>query len=312
MGRKTAAVLSLVAALALASVALADTITGTDANDALTGTAGDDAIYGRAGNDTILGAAGDDTLDGGAGADDLAGGAGQDTVAYAAAPAGVAVTLDDVANDGSPGEGDNVHADVEDVYGGQLADTLTGSDTANTLDGGEGGDLLTGGGGTDGLYGGPGDDTIDAFDGKVDTVDCGPGNDTVVVFPADLVSNCERRRDPPATDASISHQERIAPSFTTFLRFDIEELKPDEATVQVLCKGRGCPFQRRVFKPGRDRVRLGRHLRGRRLQVGTVLEIRVVAPGVLGRVVRYTVRPRVLKRKRLCIFFGAARATKCP
>ena len=312
MGRKIAAVVSLVGALTLASVALADTITGTDANDALTGTPGDDAIYGRGGNDALSGAAGSDTLDGGAGADDLRGGAGQDAVAYAAAPAGVAVTLDDVANDGSPGEGDNVHGDVEDAFGSPFADTLTGSRSANTLDGGSGDDLLTGGGGTDGLYGGPGDDTIDAFDGKVDTVDCGPGRDTVTAFPADLVSNCERRLDPPATSATISHQETLARTFATFLRLDVEELDPEDATVQVLCKGRGCPFKRRVFERDGRRVRVGRAFRGRRLEVGTVVEIRVMAPGLMGRVVRYTIRPNRLNRTRLCIFFGAAKATRCP
>jgi hypothetical protein len=313
VGRKIAATVAVGAVLSLASVAMAATITGTDAPETLTGADQDDAIYGRGGNDALLGAAGNDTLDGGAGADDLRGGTGQDAAAYAAAPAGVAVTLDELANDGMAGERDNVHRDVEDLYGSPFADTLAGSRARNTLDGGGGDDVLTGRGGTDGLYGGPGDDTIDAFDARVDKVDCGPGTDTVTIFPADdVVRSCERRLDPPSADGSISHRAQLGATFGTFLRLDVEELEPDDAIVQVVCKGRGCPFKRRFFRRQGARVRVGPALRGRPLGLGTTLEIRVMAPGVMGRVVRYTIRPKRLPEKRLCIFFRARSATRCP
>jgi Ca2+-binding RTX toxin-like protein len=54
-------------------------------------------------------------------------------------------------------------------------------------------DRIDGGSGTDQLTGGPGDDSINAIDGKRDTVDCGPGRvDTARVDPVDRVKNCER------------------------------------------------------------------------------------------------------------------------
>jgi RTX calcium-binding nonapeptide repeat (4 copies) len=176
---------------------------GTNGPDVLAGTAADDAINGLAGDDQLAGRAGNDDLDGGPGADDLAGGAGNDAASYADAVAGVQVTLDDRANDGVAGEGDNVHSDVEDVYGGPHDDTLAGSRRDNTLDGGDGNDQLTGGGGTDGLYGGAGDDVIDAKDGGQDQVDCGPGRDRVIADRSDIVRGCELRGRPPRSGSVV-------------------------------------------------------------------------------------------------------------
>ena len=52
------------------------------------------------------------------GADGLQGGGGADDVGYGKRNAGIAVSLDGVANDGEAGEGDNVGTDVETVSGG--------------------------------------------------------------------------------------------------------------------------------------------------------------------------------------------------
>jgi Ca2+-binding RTX toxin-like protein len=65
----------------------------------------------------------------------------------------VAVTIDNVANDGSSSDGpagarDNVKSDVENLTGGAGKDILTGSSANNVLDGGPGADVLSGGGGT--------------------------------------------------------------------------------------------------------------------------------------------------------------------
>src|SRR4051812_16238088 len=59
--------------LALAGVALAATINGTNGPDTLIGTPKNDTIKGKGGNDDILGLAGDDNEDGGTGADDMYG-----------------------------------------------------------------------------------------------------------------------------------------------------------------------------------------------------------------------------------------------
>jgi hypothetical protein len=186
---------------------------GTDAADTISGTPADDAIYGRGGNDRINGEGGNDDLDGGPGADDLRGGAGNDAASYGSDDAAVTVTLDDRPNDGLRGEGDNVHTDVEDVYGGAGNDRLVGSATGDTLDGGAGDDTLIGGKGVDGLYGGYGDDVINARDGEVDTVDCGPGRDRAQLDAGDVETGCERTnivRIPIFRSAAIPVGERAS------------------------------------------------------------------------------------------------------
>ena len=69
---------------------------------------------------------------------------------YADHTAAVNVSLDGVANDGTPGENDVINnLDIENLTGGAGADTLTGNAGPNTLIGGLGADTLVGGGGTD-------------------------------------------------------------------------------------------------------------------------------------------------------------------
>lgn len=189
--------LTLVIALLVAGAAVAYAqepvlLIGGDGDDRLVGTAGSDSIYGRGGNDSLVGNAGDDELDGGPGADLFSGGAGRDAVSYSGA-VGVSVTIDGRNDDGAPGEGDNVGRDVEDVFGGDGPDKLTGSAAANTIDGGAGNDILDGGRGADALFGGDGDDNIRSRDGAADHVDCGGGaDDSVDADRIDVVRNCER------------------------------------------------------------------------------------------------------------------------
>ena len=102
------------------------TLIGTAAADTLSGTARDDSLYGREGDDRLNGGAGIDSVDGGAGADDIRGGSGSDDAVSYGASNGVTVTLDDRANDGAPGERDNVHRDIEDLYGGPGSGPLKG------------------------------------------------------------------------------------------------------------------------------------------------------------------------------------------
>ena len=170
---------------------------------------GDDLIETRTGDYGLLsGGDGDDDIRagrldpgpmvGGAGADRMQGG----TVSYAGRSAGVSVTEDGIANDGAPGEGDNV-VGVHEINGGEGGDTLSGTDGRDALDGGGGDDdlegragpdALVGGGGADTLAGGAGNDTLSGYtflnldDAGADgpgTLDGGPGADTVRGGPAD-------------------------------------------------------------------------------------------------------------------------------
>jgi len=194
----------------------ADFVSGGSGNDVLHGGEGNDRVYGGAGNDQALGEGGADAMKGGAGNDLLNGGDGNDNLEYCDScafgsddtgagadvyvggpgadtlwldehPGGQTITLDGVANDGSPGENDNVGTDIESLLGSGGTDTITGSAGPDIISGGLGNDEIHGGGGNDDLTGSDGDDKVygDAGDDKVqgstgaDTVDGGPGADAI-------------------------------------------------------------------------------------------------------------------------------------
>jgi len=150
-------------------------------------------IYGGAGNDTLRGGAGDDVLNGGAGddtfdlgpaaagADAVFGGPGRDTADYSARTAGITASLDDLANDGAPGESGNLASDLEILRGGSGDDHLTGGIGNDTIYGGPGNDTLAGGDGDDALNGDAGNDTFDegATANGADTITGGAGRDTI-------------------------------------------------------------------------------------------------------------------------------------
>jgi hypothetical protein len=167
-----------------------DTATGSGT---ILGGDGRDTLRGRAGNDVIQGGAGRDLMIPGGGADSVSGGADPDTGSYedrtGAQP--VIVTLDNVANDGQPGEGDNIGSDVENLVGGAGDDTLTGDGGPNDIDGGDGGDVINPLGGADFVDGGTGNDRINARDGAQDRIICGEGNDQAIVDAFDTVIACE-------------------------------------------------------------------------------------------------------------------------
>jgi Ca2+-binding RTX toxin-like protein len=145
-----------------------DLADGGDGGDVLYGYFGDDRLFGGAGNDVMYGEADNDFMDGGGGADVFWGGTGTDTADYSARTNGVTVTLDDLAGDGQLLEGDNVHADVENVNGGFGNDFLFGTASNN---------YLQGGGGNDVIYGYAGDDVLDGGVGGVAVYSQNTGDD---------------------------------------------------------------------------------------------------------------------------------------
>jgi Ca2+-binding RTX toxin-like protein len=206
----------------LAGDAGPDRLAGGTGGDRLSGGAGDDTVYGGGprlvgadgddklgggpGDDGLFGGPGDDELDGGSGADRMSGEAGEDdTVRYERRRHAVTVTFDGRANDGERGERDNVAADVENVRGGVVGDTLFGNARPNRLAGGRGEDDVLGGAGLDSLDGGTAGDLLRARDGNRDVVSCGPGRDLAIVDGRDRVRDCEyldRRGRPPALGRS--------------------------------------------------------------------------------------------------------------
>jgi RTX calcium-binding nonapeptide repeat (4 copies) len=289
--------ITLVVVLVVIGTATADAVTvfGTGGNDSLTGGPDDDSLYGRAGADALNGAGGNDDLDGGPDADDLRGGPGTDDAVVYAGTTGVMVTLDDDDDDGAPGERDNVHRDVEDIYGGEGDDTLTGSTVRNTIDGDGGADRLRGGEGPDFLFGGGGNDGLDARDGERDLVDCGPGEDVAAAEQVDRTIGCD-----------VVTGTLPEPGFV--LAVVDEQLTPQRGTSQrEACRTRGharLVLLRNGRRLGRARVRLDRLCRfrkdfvlpERRVGAATRLPVRIRFSGTddLGKIT-YTSRARVVR-----------------
>lgn len=203
---------------------------------------GNDVLWGGSGPDAQHGDAGDDLLYGGHAPDDADaydGGDGTDTVSYTFRGWPVAADLDGQADDGTPGEGDRIGADVEVLIGGAQDDVLTGDDGPNTLDGGHGSDTLDPRGGADVVLAGPSlmkggedDDTITVRDGAADTVACGLGADTTSADTRDVLdADCEPGRttvaDPPPPSSSSSGSP---PATTTTSTVPSQRSDPAPAT----------------------------------------------------------------------------------
>lgn len=195
-------------------------IDGGGDDDTIYGSAGADIVNLSAGSDTVDAADGDDFIEqypSKSGSDDVSGsdgndtlkiwpnsasidfdgGAGTDNGYYVSLSAGVSISLNGTADDGTPGDqSDNFGTSVEQItppgsnHG--YNDYLVGSSSNNTLNGAVGADVINGGAGQDSLNGGAGSDTIYAYDGEVDTVTCGTQSDTVTADTADTVNgDCE-------------------------------------------------------------------------------------------------------------------------
>jgi Ca2+-binding RTX toxin-like protein len=143
----------------------------------INGTNSGDTLYGTSAGDTINGLGGNDSLKGFGGADHIDGGAGIDTVFYADSSAGVGINLATGNCVGGSAQGDTL-VSIENVFGSNFNDTITGTSGANQLHGGEGNDVIKGGGGNDYLDGGSGNDIIQSSVFGTSTLDGGAGDDT--------------------------------------------------------------------------------------------------------------------------------------
>lgn len=161
-----------------------DTLNASVGNDTISGGTGNDLIYPGPGNDVANGDEGDDTLaslqgdETDTGADDLRGGVGTDTLDLGNQVPGATIALDDVANDGNSGEGDNYRPDFERILGTSGADTIIGTNNPEYIRGGTGNDTIKGLGGNDEIDGDSDNDVIDGGVGD-DVIYGGYGNDDV-------------------------------------------------------------------------------------------------------------------------------------
>ena len=153
-------------------------LTTTQALSVLVGDVQGETLVGTSGDDRLVAGIGNDTFEGGSGADQLIGGAGSDTALYTHSGAGVSIDLTAGTAHGDEAEGDTVSG-IENLTGGDYADTLTGDAADNRLIGGVGNDTLDGKGGANFLSGGDGDDIFYTTGRGDDTIQGGAGQDTV-------------------------------------------------------------------------------------------------------------------------------------
>jgi PKD domain len=152
-----------------------------------------------------------------------------------------------------------------------------------------------------------------------------PGAYNVSVTATDAVGNASSQTrgihvagspppPPPQTGrvkGSVVFRAQPRRRHTVFARLLVRGASSPRSRVRVICRGsRRCPFGRRgrTFTPRRGEVTLNRAFRNRRLRPGTVIEVRITAPGLIGKVVRIQVRrARAPMRTALCLPPGTAR-----
>lgn len=136
-----------------------DAILGSAYNDTMVGDGGYNYFSGGAGNDSLSTGDGNDGLYGGLGADTLNGGNGTDIIDFSSATSAVTVNMNGGVGTGGEANGD-VYISIENFYGSNYADTVTGGSDDNAIYGLGGNDFLYGYLGNDILTGGAGVDTF--------------------------------------------------------------------------------------------------------------------------------------------------------
>jgi len=157
-----------------------DELHGDDGNDTISSTEGEDSVFGEGGDDSVSAGKEDPEPDV---ADVVDGGPGFDSIPTASSDYNrgttddVAVTNDGVANDGEPGEGDNVTS-VEKLYVVGAAVTVGGTNGSDDIFVDADSSTIRGLGGDDKLVAYDGNDTIEGGDGN-DFLEGGFGNDVL-------------------------------------------------------------------------------------------------------------------------------------
>jgi len=241
-------------------------VDGGNGNDnPIHGAGGDDILRGGIGSDLLEGVDGDDVLDGGPGddlldgvpggypnesmthgSDTYVGGGGYDSVTYEERTEDLALSTDGVANDGAPGERDDIGTDVMEVIGGHGSDVMTGNAGRNVFGGQSGDDTLTGAGGddqmsggigNDRLTGGPGTDVLGGEDGD-DMLDGGPDVDRYYgdSVGACIAASCPSGRDDIRARDGAREEINCGPGVDT-TELDPVDVVYDSVTLADQCEG---------------------------------------------------------------------------
>lgn len=151
----------------LETVSSIDRVRGTEEIDAITADDTGIRMRGEGGDDLLVGGNGDDIFDGGS---------GSDTASFLNAGVGVKADLRYSGKQTNVGKDELI--DIQNLFGSDYNDRLTGDANANIISGYGGNDIIRGKGGDDIFSGGDGDDNIKGGDG-VDTISGDGDSDTL-------------------------------------------------------------------------------------------------------------------------------------
>ena len=153
-------------------------------------------------------------------------------------------------------------------------------------------------------------------DGVLEDADCNDANPSIRPGGVDkpdngIDENCDGADALPRVDATVSNSW-VATTRTTKTTILKVRGAPAGARIELRCSGRGCPFSVRRFTSKGGTLDLRKqYLRRAKLRVGTTLEIRVLVPGHIAKVARFTMRKRKAPLTAyLCLAPGAAKPTR--
>ena len=129
--------------------------------------------------------------------------------------------------------------------------------------------------------------------------------------------NCDRFVAPPPrmSSTTVPNGWSVLGRGTTLTKLQVKRLRKG-AKVEIRCLGKKCSFKRAKAKgkPKGGKLDLLKTLKGkrRRFVAGQTLEVRITAPRVIGKVVRYKMRAgRLPKVQELCLPPGARQPQRC-
>jgi Putative metal-binding motif/Repeat of unknown function (DUF5648) len=154
-------------------------------------------------------------------------------------------------------------------------------------------------------------------DGVSPPADCRDNNATVWPGAPEIPGNridddCAGGDAPARITATVKHAWRVARTGARVLRLRVVDA-PTRARVTVRCLGKRCRFkQRRATVRANGSVNLRRLVRRHFMPVGTTLEVRILAPNSIGKVVRVKVKRGTIPDGRtLCLPPGTKQPRRC-